>query len=487
MSEAGSTFVRWVTPYPVRIARAGAAIGSPLCEVLSIVLICPILLSMAIWNGFPIIFYDTGAYMLQGLGHIFLAERSPVYSLFLAAAGARVSLWLVAIAQCAMTAFVITEFARALRPMLSLWSLLAIVTLVSIATGLPWYAAQIEPDFFVALVPLGLYLFAFHGRELKVVRLGVLFCVVVLATAAHPSHIGLSAGLILVLALLRFAPASWVTAHALPRPRLLLAVLSLALAMASVVACNYSFTRQAFLSRSGAIFLEARMMGDGLIKPVLDETCPQSGYRLCAYRQKLPTRADTWLWEPWVSPFEKLGGFRKREPEAAAIVAQSLARFPLRNAVMALKDAALQFVWFQTGDGIVPQEWVLNREFKTAIPQQLSDYDHAYQQEGAIWFLPVNIVHVPIAFLALVALGLLYRHAVRRRDWAGMVLPAFVLIALVGNAFVCGVFSGPHGRYQSRIMWLPTLAVVLTVWPKVEAERRARSGAKDANISSLAR
>src|SRR5690348_18028120 len=85
MSEAGSTFVRWVTPYPVRIASAGAAIGSPLCEVLSIVLICPILLSVAIWYGFPIIFYDTGAYMLQGLGHIFRSEehtselQSPVH------------------------------------------------------------------------------------------------------------------------------------------------------------------------------------------------------------------------------------------------------------------------------------------------------------------------------------------------------------------------------------------------------------------------
>jgi hypothetical protein len=256
----------------------------------------------------------------------------------------------------------------------------------------------------------------------------------------------------------------------------LLAALSLVLAVATVVACNYKFTHQAFVSRSGAIFLEARMMGDGLIKPVLDETCPQTHYKLCAYREKLPTRADTWLWEPWVSPFERLGGFRKREPEAAAIVSQSLQRYPLRNAVMALKDAALQFIWFQTGDGIVPQEWVLNQEFKLAIPQQLSDYDHAYQQEGAIWFLPVNVVHVPIAFLSLIALGLLYRHARRRRDWASGVLPAFVLLALVGNAFVCGVFSGPHGRYQSRIMWLPSLAVVLTVWPRVEAERRVRFG-----------
>ena len=168
---------------PLGVDLTAAEIGSPVSEVVSILALCPLLLSVAIWNGFPIIFYDTGAYMLQGLGHVFLAERSPVYSLFLSAAGARESLWLVAIAQCAMTAFVIAEFARALRPSLSLWSLLAIVTLVSIATGLPWYAAQIEPDFFVALIPLGLYLFAFHGDRLGWLRSAVLFLVVSLATA----------------------------------------------------------------------------------------------------------------------------------------------------------------------------------------------------------------------------------------------------------------------------------------------------------------
>jgi hypothetical protein len=474
MSELGSSVVDRVAPRPMRFVLPTAAISAPLYEAFSVLLLCPILLSVALWNGFPIIFYDTGAYMLQGLGHVFLAERSPVYSLFLEAAGGHVSLWLVAITQCVMTAFVITQFARALRPSLSLWSLLAIVTFVSIASGLPWYAAQIEPDCFVALVPLGLYLFAFHPSALGLVRGSVLFLVIALATASHPSHIGLSAVLLTALWLMHFAPRSWIEESGLPRLKVILATASLVFAISTVLACNYAYTRQVFLSRSGAIFLEARIMGDGLIKPVLDATCPQGHYKLCAYRNKLPTRADTWLWEPWVSPFQTLGGFAKREPEAAALVAESLKRYPMQNLIMAVKDAALQFFWFQTGDGIVPQEWVLNQEFKLAIPQQLSDYDHAYQQEGAIWFVPVNIVHVPVAFIALGTLGLLLARAVKGGDWRNGLLPAFVLFALMGNAFVCGVFSGPHGRYQSRMMWLPALGVVLIVWPKVDSELRAR-------------
>ena len=482
MSELGSSVVDRVSPRPFRFVLPAAALNSPLVEALSVLLLCPILLSVALWNGFPIIFYDTGAYMLQGLGHVFLAERSPVYSLFLEASGGRVSLWLVAIVQCAMTAFVITEFARTLRPSLSLWSLLAIVTFVSIASGLPWYAAQIEPDCFVALIPLGLYLFAFHGFALGQLRGLLLLLVVAFATASHPSHIGLAAGLLVALLTMRIAPKSWIEGHALPRPRTGLAIASLIIAVSALVACNFYYTGQLFLSRSGAIFLEARLMGDRLIEPVLDATCPKAHYKLCAYRGRLPTRADTWLWEPWISPFEKLGGFEKGEPEAAQIVAESLKRFPISNALMALKDTALQFIWFQTGDGIVPQEWVLNREFKLAIPQQVSDYDHAYQQEGAIWFLPVNIVHVPIAFIALGALGLLLTNATRRREWRNTLIPAFILLALAANAFVCGVFSGPHGRYQSRMMWLPTLGVVLIVWPKGEGEVPARRAIRKGEV-----
>src|SRR5260221_1668289 len=34
-------------------------------------------LSAAVWNGFFLIFFDTGAYVLEGLGHIFLVQRAP--------------------------------------------------------------------------------------------------------------------------------------------------------------------------------------------------------------------------------------------------------------------------------------------------------------------------------------------------------------------------------------------------------------------------
>ena len=103
-----------------RIPLPDAPLKNPLNEMAAIAALVPILMLASFVNGFPIIFYDTGAYILEGFQHIFIAERSPVYSLFLKYAGGPQSLWYIAFVQCAITAFVMTEFVRALKPRLSL-------------------------------------------------------------------------------------------------------------------------------------------------------------------------------------------------------------------------------------------------------------------------------------------------------------------------------------------------------------------------------
>lgn len=441
-------------------------------EIAAVILLCPMLMLAAFCNGFPIIFYDTGAYILEGFQHIFIPERSPVYSLFLKYAGGPQSLWYVVFIQCAIVAFVMTEFARALKPQLSLWTFLAAGLILTLATGLPWYVAQIEPDCFVGVTAIAIYLLAFHGKWLGFTRGLLLVLFAGLAAATHSSHIGLAVGLLAVLVVARMALN--ITKSDIPKPSLLAPFASCVLAFAIVFSCNYAFTRQVFFSKAGSIFLEARMMQDGLIKPILDADCPNAGYRTCAYKDDLPARADAWLWEEKTSPFARLGGFRKMEAESERLAVASLARYPLANLAWASIDTLLEFFAVATGDGIEPQEWVLNREFEHTIPQQMSGYAHAYQQRGDLWFLPLNLLHVPVAIFSILAVGYLLRRSLRERDWNTAILPAFVLIALLGNAFICGVFSGPHSRYQSRLVWLPTFVLLLQVSSRTSLTLRRR-------------
>ncbi|MGA7675561.1 MAG: hypothetical protein WCA78_11045 [Rhizomicrobium sp.] len=437
-------------------------------EVAAIALLCPLFLYAALWNGFPFVFFDTGAYVLEGLGHFFVSERSSVYSLFLLYAGARISLWCVALAQCLMTAFAVVEFARAVRPRTGLWELLAIGLALALFTSVAWAAGQIEPDCMTPVLVLAFYVLAFRTRQVGWVRGVLLVCVAAFATGAHPSNLGLSAGLAIGIASAKLASLIWC---GLPRPNLLPPVLAFVLGLGLVLTANYSLTHKLFVSRSGAVFLTARLMGDGIVKPTLDDICPTRHLKLCAYKDRLPSTADNWLWGA-ESPFNKLGRFKGTEGESRIVVGESLRRYPWTSLATGLFGSFRQFWMFRTGDGFSPQQWVLNPEFQNFLPVQFKQYLKARQQRGLLSFAAVNVVHYTLALLSLIWLGFVLGSAVRRRQWKRAALPAFIFLALVGNALVCGLFSGPHDRYQSRLIWLPALVLLLTERPRLEVTLR---------------
>jgi hypothetical protein len=437
-------------------------LGAPAGECSAIVALVPMLLAVALWNRFPLIYYDTGAYVLEGLGGHFVVERSPVYSLFLRLTGAGYSLWTIVVLQAIATAFIMVECARSVAPRMTLASFIALCTGLVVATGIPWYVGEVEPDCFAAIAVLAVYLVALRGATLGPARARMVIALGGLAAAAHASHLLLATSLLLSLAvylgLCRFAKvgAKW------PRPNLLMPASMIAIAIALVVSSNFCFTRQIFVSRAGPQFLFARLLQDRIVTRLLDETCPQSGYRLCAYKDVLPPSANAWLWAPY-SPFFKLGSFEGTRAESEKIIADSFARYPLLNVEMALVDAAQQFVSFKTGDQVEPQQWALRPTFTHLLPSQMGAYLSARQQQGLIGFRLVNSVHVPFGYLSLFALVILLCVTIRSAQRDATMFLALVLMALLGNALICGALSNPHDRYQSRLIWIAFFAVILVV------------------------
>jgi len=427
--------------------------GIPLLLALAILTL--LFLAVALWNGFPLVFYDTGGYLVEGLEGAFLPERSPVYSLLLDVAGGRVSLWPMVILQAVMTAYFITLTARAELERLSLGGLIALGAILMLATGIGWYVGQVEPDCMTALVVLGAYLLLFRTRFLGFKQNMLVAGITGLAVACHPSHLGLMAGLLVVAICLRWL---WRDSGL----RLLPALSAFVLALALIFASNYILTRQIFLSRSASSFVFARLMQDGIVKRLLDDTCPDSGYTLCAEKNRLKTRADAWLWAP-DSLFRAQGGFRGRHDEETRMMLDSIRRYPVLQVADAVRDSARQFFTFKTGDGIESQEWILKPVFEKDAPAQIPAYLAARQQrDGRFRFTTLNMIHVTVGMLSLLGLAVLLYTLVKKRNWQALRFPALVLLALIGNAIVCATFSNPHDRYQSRVIWLPSLVLILT-------------------------
>lgn len=452
----------WRPPFlPLRDWRGEAA---------AILLLIPVLLHMALWNGFPLLFFDSGAYMYQGFSLVPAPDRSPVYSLFLRYAGGQSDLWHVAWLQCLMTSVAMVEFARAVRPHTGLWTMLGIGVLLSLCTSLAWVAGQIQPDFLTPILVLTLYPLAFHAKRVGWARALPIVALGGFAAAGHPSHIGLCAGLVLVLAITRLLAITF--RRRLPRPNLMLPFLCCVFGFALVLQAQHVLTHRYEFGRSGPVFLAARLLADGSALRTLDEICPTRHLQLCPYRGEIARdgsafswvstslRADAFLWSG-TGPFNKIGGFKGPMDEYAFLVRETLRRHPLDSVGGMALHALAQFVLVRTGDGFLPVQRAVYTSILYLVPDQMSAFLTARQQHDALHTVAFNVVHLPVALLSLWwLLWVLRRNLSLRGHRVGV--SAFLLFALIGNATICGMVSGAHDRYQSRLLWIVPFALLLT-------------------------
>ncbi len=65
--------------------------------------------------------------------------------------------------------------------------------------------------------------------------------------------------------------------------------------------------------------------------------------------------------------------------------------------------------------------------------------------------------------------------AIWRREFDDLtLLSGTVSLALLGNAFICGVISGPHDRYGARMVWIATLVVLIAAVRRFNRHDTAR-------------
>ncbi len=427
-------------------------------RILSVLLVTALLLAPAFWNGYPLVYFDSEDYVEISFSWQPIIYRIMTYGAFVTVARPFDTLWVVVWVQAAMMAWMLHEAVWAWvgrwRP--QMYTVLGVVLVVF--TGLPWVVSQIMADMFAGLAVLGLAILAFGGGALPRWRRVLLVPIVVLAVSVHMSHVAVSLGLVLVFL------ALWLASRLslrMPRPRLGLAVLAALLGTASVPAVHYAATGRAFFTESGQVLQLALFVQDGLAQKYLDQVCPKgAALKMCAHKDELPYTADEFLWGD--SPFEGMGGWKAMHDEAGVIVKGAIAMFPRDVGEAMVGNTVTQFGLIAAGEDLVPMTWHFVKTQIRHYPHDFRAFRFARQQrrEG-ISFDAMNKVQVPVAQAAQIAmLGVLF-FAWRRRDRIGVGILVTVMLALLGNAFVCGALSNPHDRYQNRLVWLSLMSVVI--------------------------
>jgi hypothetical protein len=413
------------------------------------------LLAPALWNGFPLIGSDTGGYLMRPFEGTLTLGRSALYGAFLAA-GLRFDFWPNIALQAALTLWllVLTLRTRNLaRPAYAL----AVVVALAVLTSLPWFAAQLMPDILVALAVLASYLLAFRRDALRAWEAPALVAVIAVAIASHMATLALCLGLFAWYALWRAGAARL----RLARPNIGMVAAAVVGGLLLAPLSNWLIAGQFVFTPGGTTFVFGRLVQDGLIAKYLDQHCPDATIRLCPYRAELPASTDEWVWS-YASPLHKLGNWQGYADEQGRIILATLRLYPGLHLVTAAKSAAEQFLLLHTSLSVKPGDNIdAIRTFERMLaPAALARFHAARQQGekpdiGAINLLQVPAAYAGIAFLLVAA----FRD--RRNDAAA--LYSTVLIALLGNAMICGIFSTPSERYQSRLVPLAGVAVAIAI------------------------
>ncbi len=415
-------------------------------------------------NGYPLVFIDTVSYLLHTTVPEVPWDKTQAYGPFLHLFHWRISLWAPMLMQGLIASHLIWLVQAAVRGRANPgWHVLVCAGL-GLLTSAPWFQATLMPDALTGWVPICLYLLAFGrltpGQSLWVGGLAVL------AVAAHLSHLPVALALLALTLVI-----TWRLAPVL-RAGLPVALAVLLLCTANAIAFG-RFTP----SPHGSAFLLARLQADGPAAALLRDRCPEAGWHLCAFTDRLPIDSDEFLWDE-TSPLNReadgtlrrMGAMRGAE-EARAIIAETLEAYPGWVATAALRNGLAQLGKVRVGDTLVPDHLAASarRAIEGHFPAgELAQFDAGAQMRGALpalaapWLLP----HVPVLLASLVAALWLGWRAVRARDWARLALLAFALGAIAANAAAAGALSKPHDRYQARIVWLLPLAVGLAAIPR---------------------
>lgn len=421
---------------------------------LAVLLSTALLSAPAVWNRFPLLQYDTGGYLARWYEHYLVPSRAVVYGLMLVA-GASLSFWPIVLLQSTLTVWILALILRVHglggRP----WLLTGVIAALSAVTTLPWLTSILLTDIFAGLAVFALYLLLLRADALARGERLSLVALIAVSAATHSATFA-----VLVMLATAGAIVAVFDSTRLPLRRIGYGAAALMLGALLVFTANGIVAKRLAWTPGGFALSFGRMLQDGIVKKYLDEHCTRERLVLCDYKDHLPRDADEWFWGNPI--FNKLGRFDGLDKEMAHIALASLAAYPALQLETAVAATLKQLVDVHTGEGVVNSIWhtygIIERYTAYLVPYVRT----ARQQTSGIDFTAINRLHYPLALASLFLLPLLAALALRRRIASDIgELAMTCLLAVLANAFVCGVLSNPHDRYGARVVWLAVTSLAV--------------------------
>ncbi len=421
-------------------------------------------MSASLYNGFPIVTSDTGAYINMGFEFRIPYDRPPYYGLFIRLSSLWTSLWYPVVIQCMIAALLLSQLTKLMFINSAFYKKCTMLSLLAIAsfTCLPWVLGQLMPDAFTGILLMAVILF--YLKKHTIVSYGCYAAIIFLSLLFHSSHVLIIfclSACIIVFGLKR----NWQ-----PMVRKSAAIFCLGLAVV-LLSCTVSYIKgHGFrFSRGSHVFLMGRLGETGILKKYLDENCSGNSYKLCEVKDDIQGRAWEFIWSD-NGPFHKSGGWENSKAEYDAIIKgvltdpEYLSLFIQKSVISTLRQltqVTLPEKFPALSYGSSPANSV-----KFYFEDEITEYNTSLQNSGNLEGRFFNQLY----FLFFLATSLIiiykYRTLLNEQD---IKIYCIVIVFLVCNAFVTACFANVLDRLQHRVFWvLPAVNVILLLRRLIE-------------------
>jgi hypothetical protein len=443
------------------------------------------MLWLAIYNGFPLLYWDSAGYIHDWTQHI----RPIGYNIFIQLTSLGISLWFTVFAQALITCYLMMRTAIIVfgenSPPASIASF-AILIAVVLLTTLSKYTSWLMPDIFTSWIFFAFVFFlmspAWYDRVVAILVLFISFF-------SHLSHLPV---VILMLAVLATANLFSAKIRELFTWDKLIRITTVCIVI-TVLICTVNYLRIgsfALSFQSSGNFKVSHMISWGVVQKVLKEECGLQDWRLCGYQKELEAqtgkRHDWFLWNK-NSPLKYVGGWEDQREQNEIV--HYAARHHLPEMMkFAVRDGYRQWIEvFSDKSSFLPsRDLVLQRGAGYNLyylpvikfyPGDTYRLDHSRQSQGTLSthrIIPF-VVSAGIGWtLSLVAIVVF----VSKKRFLPLVLIASSVMFVTINGFVTGALAGVANRKQGKVAWLVLYTVLVSITWYLRNRQDTRSAKK---------
>lgn len=417
-----------------------------------------LLMIVALYNGYPLVESDTGAYIEHGFRFHFPADRPPFYGVFLRITALWTSLWLPVFAQSLLLAYLLRRYIRFLYPEVDIYSEVSCIIIIIAFTCVAWVSAYLMPDVFAGILLLSLLLYLYDIANTGKLQNITYLAIIVLAIIVHNSHF-LVTGVFAALVLLS---AIWKKNRMLVTRSIMLIGICAGfwLGMSTInFVRNHGFT----FSKGSHVFMVTKFAETGILKKYLDDNCEKKNLKLCPYKDQIPAYSWDFLWDQ-NGPLYKTGGWEGNREEFGIIIhdvlttPKYLKMYIWKSMTSTLKELCQIHAPDNTSRlGVDSEPW---KRIKDYYNDELSEYVTGRQvAEGGPSGSTCNTFYY--LFLVISGLLLLFHKHIFTEELKVVYTSIFIFFVI--NAFATATLSTVHYRFQYRIFWIlpATNAIVL--------------------------